>query len=293
MEKSRRVFLAAAALAPLAPAGLLGACARSQGAPAPPGDLGATAEEALKIATRAHEELMLVPGLKMHGAEQIAMLVYPGMTMLDLVGPHYFFASMMGAKVHLVAKDETLAPIMGDAGLAVAPTISMKDCPKELDIIFAPGGTVGTIKAMEDAETIDFIADRGSRAAYVTSVCTGALVLGQAGLLEGRRATTHWAAHHLLPEFGAKPVDARVVTDGNRVTGAGVSAGLDFAIALVAEIRGEAYAKALQLQAEYAPEPPFNAGTLQAIGPELGTPMREMFATTVFDMKQAAANRRN
>jgi len=271
----------------------LGAPARrAEGAPAAPRSFGSSAEEAYDIAYRAHEELASYPGFEMHGDEQIAMLVYPGMTMLDLVGPQYFFASLMGATVHLVGSDDGLDPVMGDTGFAIVPTIVMSDCPAELDVLFVPGGTAGTVDAMLDERTVDFVADRGSRARFVTSVCTGSLVLGQAGLLDGRKATSHWATRHLLPEFGATPVDARVVTDGNVVTGAGVSAGLDFALGLLAELRGVPYAKAIQLQAEYAPEPAFDAGTPDSIDPALGEPMHRMFATALYAMREAAGKRR-
>ena len=291
MTNSRRQFLRGAAqLGALTP--FLTLQALMSRAAAEEARFGATAEEAYDISYKAHEKLMAAPGMNMQGTEEIAMLVYPQMTTLDLVGPQFFFAGMMGAKVHLVTKDPSLAPVMGDTGFAVVPTLSMADCPKDLDILFMPGGTVGTVDAMNDAETVDFIADRGARAKYVTSVCTGSLLLGQAGLLSGRKATCHWAARHLLTEFGAEPVDARVVTDGNIVTGAGVSAGIDFAIALVAQLRGEAYAKALQLAAEYAPEPMFDAGTPDGVDPALREPMHEMYATALFAMKEAAANRR-
>ena len=300
MTDTRRHFIkGAAGLAALAPFMTLGALTQRAAAnPATHGQLplplqfGTTAEEAHAIAYRAHEEIMAYPGLEMHGSEQVAMLVYPGMTVLDLVGPQYFFASMMGANVHLVSKDERLEPVMGDTGFAVVPTLSLSDCPADLDILFVPGGTSGTVDAMLDEQTVEFVADRGGRAAYVTSVCTGSLILGQAGLLENRRATSHWAARHLLPEFGAEAVNERVVTDGNVVTGAGVSAGLDFALALLARLRGDAYARAIQLQAEYAPEPIFDAGTPESVDPKLGEPLHKMFATTLFAMRQAAAQRR-
>ncbi|MEO0398134.1 MAG: DJ-1/PfpI family protein [Pseudomonadota bacterium] len=294
MTQSRRTVLRnAAGLGAFAPFVTLGALMQQAAAEEPsPNRFGANAEEAREIAHQAHEDLANYPGFNMRGSEQIAMLVYPKMTMLDLVGPQYFFASMMGAKVHLVSKDTSLAPIMGDTGFAILPTISMADCPKELDILFAPGGTGGTIAAMLDNETMDFMADRGARAKHVTSVCTGSLILGQAGLLKGKRATSHWSARHLLSEFDATPVNERVVTDGKVVTGAGVSAGLDFALALLAQIRGKAYAKAIQLQAEYAPDPLFNAGTPETSDPALATPMHDMFATAIFKMKEAAKQKR-
>lgn len=225
-----------------------------------------------------HEQLAKVPGLKMHGDEQVAMLLYPEFTALDLVGPHYFFACMMGAKVHLVTNRKALKPVASDLGLAIAPTTTLADCPRDLTVLFVPGGTSGTIAAMEDDATMAFVADRGHRAQHVTSVCTGSLVLAAAGLLNGKRATSHWVVRDALAAFGAIPVDARVVNDGNVVTGAGVSAGLDFAVAMVAVLRGRPYAEALMLQAEYSPEPPFAGGTRDTTNPEISEPMTGIFA---------------
>ncbi|MEM9422752.1 MAG: DJ-1/PfpI family protein [Pseudomonadota bacterium] len=297
MTNSRRSFLRSSAqIGALAPFLTLGAAmqrASAQDAANPPAyPFGDSAEEAYQIAYRAHEDVMAYPDLHMHGNETIVMLAYPKMTMLDLVGPQYFFASMMGAKVHLVTKDPELTPIMGDTGFAIIPTVSMADCPSNIDILFVPGGTGGTVSAMLDDETIDFVADRASRAKHVTSVCTGSLILGQAGLLKGKRATSHWATRHLLTEFGATPVDARVVSDGNLMTGAGVSAGLDFALSLLAQIRGKAYAQAIQLQAEYAPEPLFTGGTPATTDPRLRDPLHKMFATAIFAMKEATTHQR-
>jgi len=144
---------------------------------------GETADEAMSIAVQAHKDLMEYPGLNMHGDERIAMLCYPKMTMLDLVGPQYFFAGLMGAKLHLVSADDSLAPIMGDTGFAIIPDTTMADCPKDLDILFIPGGTSGTVDAMNDSKTIDFVADRGGLAKYITSVCTGSLILLRGSIL--------------------------------------------------------------------------------------------------------------
>jgi len=287
MDNTRRTLLRMGAAAPILAlaSGIPRAAAQAY-------QFGNSEEDALRIATDAHMDLMAYPGLNMHGGEKIAMIVYEGMTMLDMVGPQYFFTSLMGAEVHLVSKDSGLQPIRGDTGFAIIPTASFETCPTDLDVLFVGGGTMGTVGVMEDNDFIDFIADRGSRARYITSVCTGSLILGQAGLLAGKRATSHWATRHLLPEFGATEVNQRVVQDGNVVTGAGVSAGLDFALALVGQLRGQPYAEALQLQAEYSPEPPFTAGTPETIDPVLGAPMHAMFATALYAMKQAAAHRR-
>ena len=193
------------------------------------------------------------------GNDKIAMLLYPGFTALDLVGPQYFFANLMGASVQLVAKDRT--PVMSDTGLAIVPTATLEECPADLDVLFVPGSGGGVLDAMEDPALVAFVADRGARAKWVTSVCTGSLLLARAGLLTGYHATGHWVAREVLADFGAIPVNERVVRDRNRMTGAGVSAGLDLGLAMTAELRDRAYAEGVQLLAEYAPKPPFDAGT--------------------------------
>lgn len=210
------------------------------------------------------------------GKEQIAMLMYPGFTAQDLVGPQYMFANLMGAKVCLVAQNKE--PVMSDTGLAIVPTHTFEDCPRDLDILFIPGGSSGTLEAMENKVLIDFVMDRGSRAKWISSVCTGSLVLGVAGLLQGYRATSHWVMRDLLKNVGAIPVDARVVQDRNRITGAGVTAGLDFGLTFIAKLRDQNYAETVQLLAEYAPEPPFNAGTPKTAPASAIKMMDEMFA---------------
>lgn len=219
------------------------------------------------------------------GKEQIAMLLYPGMTALDFVGPQYMFAALMGAKVHHVAK--TMAPVVSDSQLALSPTVTLAKCPRELDILFVPGGGAGTIAAMRDPQILAFLADRGRRAKLVASVCTGSLVLGAAGLLKGYKATTHWVAHALLSDVGAEPVQARVVHDRNRITGAGVSAGLDLGLAIVAMLRDSVYAQSVQLLAEYAPEPPFNAGSPRTAPATVTALVADMFKD--FDPQVRAA----
>jgi putative intracellular protease/amidase len=220
------------------------------------------------------------------GRERIAFLVYPGFTALDMVGPHYMLTNLMGATVRVVAA--TTEPVRSDTGLVFMPDESFATCPADLDILCVPGGTTGTLAAMQDAATLAFLADRGGRARYVTSVCTGSLLLGAAGLLRGRRATSHWVTRKLLPLFGAEAVDARVVTDGNRITGAGVTAGLDFGLSLVAGLRDRDYAQAVQLLAEYAPEPPFNAGTPATAPAAAVAQLEAMFAGFVEQMSEAA-----
>lgn len=187
---------------------------------------------------------------------EILMLVYPRFTALDLVGPQHVLA-LLGPeyKTRLVWKDTK--EVVSDTGIPVRPTATFKECAEEPAVLFVPGGTDGTLAALEDKEVRAFVAARGAKAQFVTSVCTGALVLGAAGLLKGYKATTHWLALDALKGFGAEPVAARVVTDRNRVTGGGVTAGIDFALTLAAKLKDEKYAKAIQLMCEYDPQPPF------------------------------------
>ncbi|MEM9334650.1 MAG: DJ-1/PfpI family protein [Pseudomonadota bacterium] len=285
MQNSRRTLLKAGLLT----AAMTPFMKIEQAMSAVAAELGASAEDAARIAAEAHQSLHDYPDMNMMGQEEVAMFLYPGMTMLDFVGPQYFFASMMGAKVHLVSASDSLAPVMGDTGFAVVPTMAMSDCPTDLDVLFVPGGLYGTVDAMNDTRSVDFLADRGRRARYVTSVCTGSLLLGQAGLLEGKKATSHWATRHLLPEFGATAVDQRLVIDGRSITGAGVSAGLDFGLAMLAKLRSEAYARTVQLIAEYDPEPVFHPDDTD---PKLRESTQQVFASSIFAMQQAARNRR-
>ena len=190
---------------------------------------------------------------------QIGFLLFPGIQQLDLTGPYDVLGSLPDVKLHLVWKD--LATVTSSTGLVFTPTITYADCPN-LDVICVPGGA-GVGPLMEDPHTLGFLKDQAHTARYVTSVCTGALVLGAAGLLRGRKATTHWAYHDLLAALGATAVKARVVRDGNLLTGGGITAGIDFALSLVAELYGEAAAQLVQLQIEYAPAPPFDSGSPQ------------------------------
>ncbi|WP_334041085.1 DJ-1/PfpI family protein [Burkholderia ambifaria] len=187
----------------------------------------------------------------------IGLLVFPGVQQLDLTGPHDVLASLPDAAVHLVWKSRDT--VASSSGLALAPTCTFDDCPP-LDVICVPGG-IGINDLLLDAETIAFVQQRAATARYVTSVCTGALLLGVAGLLRGRRATTHWAFHELLEPLGAVPVRERVVRDGNLITGGGVTAGIDFALTIAAELAGDEEAQSIQLALEYAPAPPFDAGS--------------------------------
>jgi cyclohexyl-isocyanide hydratase len=190
-------------------------------------------------------------------AFNIGLLIFPEMTQLDMTGPYEVFVKFPNSTVHLVWKN--LKPIRAGGGMQILPTTAYDVCPP-LDIVCIPGGA-GINPLLTDVETLDFVRAQSHAAKYVTSVCTGALVLGAAGLLRGRRATTHWMSHSLLSKFGAIPVKERVVVDGNVVTGGGVTAGIDFALLLAAEILGEEEAKKIQLAIEYDPKPPFDAGS--------------------------------
>ena len=203
----------------------------------------------------------------------IALLAYPKMTALDLIAPHHVLSMLPGVKVHLVAK--TLEPVTSDLGLVITPSITFDDCPQQLEVLFTGGGTQGTLAAMEDAATVAFVRDRGHQATWVTSVCTGSLLLGAAGLLQGRRATSHWATLPVLPHFGATPETRRVVQDGHVLTGAGVTAGLDFALTLAATLSSTEFARQVQLLAEYDPEPPFDAGSPARAGEATLAPLRK------------------
>jgi cyclohexyl-isocyanide hydratase len=201
----------------------------------------------------------------------IAFLLFPGITQLDLTGPAQVLSRLGNQTLHFVAANH--APVATDAGFSILPTATFDEVPSA-GIICVPGG-FGTIDAIEDEATLAWVRRVGEKAEWVTSVCTGSLILGAAGLLRGYRAASHWAWREHLALFGAEPVAERVVFDRNRVTGGGVTAGIDFALALTAAIRGEAHAKAVQLSLEYDPAPPFDAGSPDKAGPELAALVRE------------------
>ena len=195
-------------------------------------------------------------------AFRIGFLVFPNITQLDMTGPHEVFARLPGSEIHLVWK--SLEPIAAQGGLRLVPTTTLDACP-QLDLVCVPGGP-GMNPLLTDDDVLAFLRRQAAGARYVTAVCTGALVLGAAGLLKGRRATTHWTAHHLLAPLGAIPVAERTVIDGNVITGGGVTAGIDFALRVVAEVAGEDVAKTIQLSIEYDPQPPFDAGSPKSAG---------------------------
>ena len=187
----------------------------------------------------------------------IGFVIFPDLTQLDFTGPQQVLSRLPESAMHIVAK--SLAPVPSDSGLGLVPTHTFETCPR-LDLICVPGGNAGVVQAVGDGETIEFVRQQAMTAKYVTSVCTGAFILGVAGLLKGRRATTHWAFTELLPLVGATYEKARIVKDGNVITAGGVTSGIDFGLSVVAEIAGETVAQAIQLGIEYDPNPPFTAG---------------------------------
>jgi cyclohexyl-isocyanide hydratase len=187
----------------------------------------------------------------------VGFVIFPELTQLDFTGPQQVLARLPQSAMHIVAK--SVAPVPSDSGLSLVPTHTFENCPR-LDLICIPGGITGVVRAMGDQETIEFVQRQSRAAEYVTSVCTGAFILGAAGLLKGRRATTHWAFTELLPLVGATHEKRRVVKDGNLITAGGVTSGIDFALHVVANIADEAVAQGIQLSLEYDPHPPFASG---------------------------------
>ena len=214
----------------------------------------------------------------------IGILLYPNVTQLDATGPAQVLSRVPGAKMHMIWK--TLEPVPTDAGFSIVPTTTFANCPR-LDVICVPGGG-GQVSLMTDEETLDFLRKQAATARYVTSVCTGSLVLGAAGLLKGYRSACHWSSREYLPAFGAIPVAERVVRDRNRISGGGVTAGIDFGLTMAAELAGEEVAKSIQLALEYDPQPPFDSGSPEKAGPERVKRLKERIQAML--QKRATAN---
>lgn len=195
----------------------------------------------------------------------IGMILFPDLTQLDLTGPYEVFARIPATTVHLLA--ETLEPVRSERGLTITPDATWATSPA-LDVVFVPGG-VGVNAMMEHAPLLAFLGQQSASVAYITAVCTGTLVLGAAGLLHGYRAATHWLSMDLLPLFGAEPVHERVVVDRNRITGGGITAGIDFGLRVAAALRDERTAQEIQLMMEYNPQPPFHGGSPTTAEPSL------------------------
>jgi cyclohexyl-isocyanide hydratase len=187
----------------------------------------------------------------------VGFVIFPNVTQLDFTGPLQVLSGLPQSATHIIAK--SMSPVLSDCGLGLVPTHTFANCPP-LDLICIPGGSDGVAGILNDRETIAFVRQQAGSAKYVTSVCTGAFVLGVAGLLKGRRAATHWAYADLLPLVGAKHEKARVVKDGNLFTAGGVTSGIDFGFAVIAQIAGESIARRIQLGMEYDPAPPFDSG---------------------------------
>jgi cyclohexyl-isocyanide hydratase len=219
----------------------------------------------------------------MSASLEIGLLLFPKLTQLDLTGPLQVFASLPGAKVHLIWK--RIEPVPSDSVLVLTPTVTFADCP-QLDVICVPGGS-GTDDLVNDQETLDFLRAQAAGAKYITSVCTGSLVLGAAGLLGGYRAATHWSAMDYLRLFGATPAKTRVCVDRNRITGGGVTAGIDFALTLVSLLTDRQTAEAIQLRLEYNPAPPFNAGSPDTAPPEILALLQDRIARSTQPREQA------
>ncbi len=215
----------------------------------------------------------------------IGMMIFPRLTQLDMTGPYEVLARLPDTKVDLVAR--TLDPVTTDRGMQIVPTVTYETCPP-LDVVMVPGGP-GQQDLMEDDVALAFLRRQAAGAQYVTSVCTGSLVLGAAGLLKGKRATCHWAALERLRPLGAIPVAEKVVVDGNVVTGAGVTSGIDFALSLAAILDGEALAREIQLQIEYDPAPPFDSGSPKTARPETLASLKAKLTTLNAQRAEVAA----
>jgi cyclohexyl-isocyanide hydratase len=205
---------------------------------------------------------------------QIGIVVFPNVTQLDFTGPLQVFSGLPNAKVHLVWK--RIEPITSDTPLTFMPTMSFADCP-QLDVICIPGGA-GTDDMVTDEDVLAFLRKQADATKYITSVCTGSLVLGAAGLLNGYKAATHWTAMEYLTPYGATPTKTRVCVDRNRITGGGVTAGIDFALTLASIMTDRATAEAIQLRLEYDPAPPFTAGSPDTAPPEVLERMNQRIA---------------
>lgn len=220
---------------------------------------------------------------------KFVMLVHPDMVLLDFVPALTAFKLTMG-DVQLVWKDRN--PVSTDVGVDIRPTATLAEAHAAPDVLYIPGGIRGTVACMQDPEVIAFVERTGASARFVTSACTGSLLLGAAGLLNGYRATGHWQSRHVLPQLGAILEEGRVVRDRNRITAGGVTAGLDFGLVVASLIRDEEWAKSIQLILEYAPEPPYDAGTPASAGPEITAQVSDLLKPSLGPLDKAVAQAR-
>ncbi len=215
---------------------------------------------------------------------QIGSLLFQGLDQIDLTGPFEVLSRIPNSTYRIYGK--TTAPVRDLKGLRLSPDATLAEAP-QLDVLHVPGGP-GQEACMDDEEVLDWVSRQAAGARIVFSVCTGALICGAAGLLKGRRATTYWAALHLLPYFGATPVDERVVVDGNLVCAAGVTAGIDGALRVAALLRGDKAAETIQLYMQYAPEPPFNAGSPETAPADVTAAVRNAAAEIMARREETA-----
>lgn len=225
---------------------------------------------------------------QMHGGPQlnIGSLLFPQVDQIDLTGPFEVFSRIPNSTHQIIAKEKK--PVRDTRGLILTPEKVLSQAG-QLDLLHVPGGP-GQEALMDDEETLTFIREQAANASHVFSVCTGALMIGAAGLLLGKKATTHWAAFHLLEYFGAKPVNERVVIDGSLITTAGVTAGIDGALRVVALLCGKQKAQEIQLDIQYAPDPPFNSGSVETAPPEVVQNVRAAYQSLT-DARLATARR--
>jgi cyclohexyl-isocyanide hydratase len=219
---------------------------------------------------------------------KIGLLIYPQLTQLDATGPYQVFSTLPSTHVYLVWK--TLEPVKDMGGLILQPTTTFADCPP-LDVICVPGGGMAAVEMMRDSEVLTFLKEQAKNARYITSVCTGSLILAAAGLLQGYKAACHWMFRDCLAQMGVEVNTERVVVDRNRITGGGVTAGIDFGLTVAAALYGEETAKFVQLILEYNPAPPFNAGspeTAGAVTEQVKQAGAELLAATLAESKQVA-----
>ncbi|MGV2828901.1 DJ-1/PfpI family protein [Myxosarcina sp. GI1(2024)] len=228
---------------------------------------------------------------------QIGFLIYPGVIQLDVLAAYQVLTFPAHTQTHLLWKN--LTPIVSNEGLIITPTTTLAECPA-LDVICVPGGGMGQIEVMKDKTISKFLKQQSHTAKYVTSVCTGSLILAVAGLLQGYKATCHWAFREQLTMLGVEVISERVVVDRDRVTGAGVTSGIDFGLTLLGLLCGERVAKMTQLMLEYDPQPPFNAGTPETAGKEVvepllqfGKPLIDAFMSETLAIKRKLDNQSN